>query len=139
MGQPAAANMKTTVVLEYDFAVHGGVKDANITLGLLPLNFVVTHCDVIAVTPPVGSTATLDVGHSTTPSLFFNDEAITTFDTAGKRKGVANETLAAATTTALRTIVLLINTANLTAGRLRVLLEGYVADLSTDTKPDTSY
>ena len=139
MPVPANAGQRTVLQYDWDFAVHGGTKDANITLATVPLNWVTTAVHVVCVTVMVGASGTFDVGHSTTPAAFFDDLAITTMDTVGKVQSVKMEDMAAATTAALRARVILINTTNQTAGCVRIYEEGFVADLQTGKKADTSY
>ena len=119
---------KKEVVCVYDFAVDGGTFGTGIVLCKLPNNTVITGVIFDVITAPVGVGATLSLGANTGIDLL-NACAIATFAitdlVAGIPVGVILSTTdtTAVKLTADRDITFLINTANLTAGKLAIHIE----------------
>lgn len=126
----------------YDFSVDGGVKDANIELSAksgyarLPIGAIVTAVTAKVITAVVGSSSTVSWGHSANPDGFSGTTIAEATLIAGYIENgwkTANSDLwddtndvqkyHSVTTSALGSFVVLISTANLTAGKVIYMVE----------------
>lgn len=126
-------NAPLQVEYEYDFAVEGGSQgainlgDATRNLaGDLPNGFVVTDAFFTVTTAFVGATATIQFGTTDDPNQYIADTAVTAFSANGVVGGAAQALTAVANDAASADVVMTISTADLTAGKGKLTLRGFV-------------
>lgn len=114
----------------YDFAVLGGAQ-GNIALGSLPKGAVVTdaHVTVETIVTSAGAPG-LKFGNVTTPDQYIASKAKTTVDTLGKVVGGSANTLAQNTVANDSLVIMRIETADLTAGKLRMSVRYFIPSSS---------
>jgi hypothetical protein len=124
LGQPNP----NRIVAEYDFAIDGGlVGDIALRGDTLPSGAVVTDVLIHVDTVLTGATATVAIKSEGAADLQ-SAAAISgaPWSTTGAKRATFTATTAPVKTTADRAITATVGTANLTAGRFRVVVEYYV-------------
>jgi hypothetical protein len=136
MATDMVINQPLQIEYEYDFAIEGGVDDTLVLLssatrnpGLLPLGFAVTGSVITVTTAVVGSSSTIIAGTTDDPNGFIAAVAeadLAAFDTAGSAGSIATAQ-PVANDAASRDVTITIGTANLTAGKFKLTIFGFIA------------